>query len=227
MELSPNRSVSPLRDRDYGVGHFVEFPSASRNQRYRQFLCQMLGSKSCCFPKLTSLSSVAVIFSVWEWTCRSQFHPAQVRFASLSSLIEAACLLLLTQLTQQEQLTTVRAIIPSTLQSQAITSIRGQIFCNWRSQHHTVLQGEDDDDPTTPVKMNSSAILFQSRWLLVGGSKSNLKGKKIGVSCKPEFSYHGTAGLVIVTAWLYQFLLFQYDQCNCKITCTTQILCIE
>lgn len=30
--LSPNRSISPLRDRDYAMGHFTEFPSAPRNQ---------------------------------------------------------------------------------------------------------------------------------------------------------------------------------------------------
>ncbi|XP_020253089.1 mitogen-activated protein kinase kinase kinase 3-like [Asparagus officinalis] len=35
MDLSPNRSLSPLRDRDYGVGHLIEFPSTSRNQRAR------------------------------------------------------------------------------------------------------------------------------------------------------------------------------------------------
>ena len=140
-----------------------------------------------------------MIFSVWEWTCRCPFHPAQVHFASLSNLIEAAYLLLLIQLTQQEQLATARAIIPSTLQSQAITSIHGQIFRNWRSQHHTVLQEEDDDnDPTTLVKISSSTILFQSRWQLVGGSESNLKSVMIDISCKSEFSYHGTAGLVIV-----------------------------
>lgn len=135
-DLSPNRSISPLRDRDYGVrdygvGRSVELPSASRNQRYRQFLRRIMFYNSCYWLKLTSYISSVVICWAWGWTCHFLFPLVQVRYASLSSLIiEAACRHLLTRHTQGEQLTTVTAATPSMLQSQAITSIHGQIFHN-------------------------------------------------------------------------------------------------
>lgn len=150
LDLSPNRSILPQPDRDYGVGHLVEFPSASRNQRYCHFLYQISGSNSLYFPQLTSFCSPAAIFPAWEWTCLCLSLPAQARCASLSRPTEAAYPRLLIQLTLQEQSTMARTTTPSTIQGHATTWISGQISRSWGAKHpcschHTVLQEEDND----------------------------------------------------------------------------------